>query len=71
MMKLPYKYLKNKIINNKSYVKERSNVIQFDDMGYPLRLIINNEGNQVWIDTYEEEDDIILEWKKEIKKWLH
>lgn len=45
------------------YIKERSNVIQYDSMGYPLRLIINCEGEQVWIDTYEQEGDVVLQWE--------
>ena len=46
------------------YIKERSNVIQYDDMGYPLRLIINNKGKQVWLDTEERDGDVVLEWTK-------
>lgn len=46
------------------YIKRRSNVIQFDEMGYPLRLIINRYDDQVWIDTDEREGDIVLEWEK-------
>ncbi|MDT2864672.1 hypothetical protein [Vagococcus carniphilus] len=45
------------------YIKVRSNVIQFDEMGYPLRLIINWENEQIWIDTTECEGDVILEWR--------
>lgn len=44
--------------------KERSNVIQYDQMGYPLRLIINQDNEQVWIDTYEQEDDVVLKWEE-------
>ena len=54
-----------KIFNKKEnapYIKEISNVIQYDDMGYPLRLCINNKGKQVWIDTYEREGDVVLRW---------
>ena len=54
-----------KIFNKKeklSYVKYSSNVIQYDDMGYPLRLVINNEGRQEWLDTYEREGDVVLRW---------
>lgn len=46
------------------YIKIRSNVIQFDEMGYPLRLIINRDDDQVWIDTNEREGDIVLNWEK-------
>ncbi len=49
-------------------VIERSNVIQFDEMGYPLRLVMINLGNgtvdHVWRDTTEREDDVVLEWTK-------
>lgn len=41
-----------------------SNVIQFDDMGYPLRLVIDNFGDQLWIDTTEVEGDVVLSWIK-------
>ena len=51
----------------KPYIKIRSNVIQFDEMGYPLRLVITRDDDQVWIDTYEREGDIVLEWEK--TKW--
>ncbi len=47
-----------------SRVKERSNVIQYDCMGYPLRLIINNKGKQEWLNTDEQEGDVVLQWYK-------
>lgn len=47
-----------------SRVKEYSNIIQFDDMGYPLRLCIMSDGDQRWVDTYEEEEDLVLTWNK-------
>lgn len=57
-------YLKSKFSKKEvPYIKERSNVIQYDEMGYPLRLIINYKGEQVWLDTYEEDGDVVLEWK--------
>lgn len=46
---------------------KRSNVIQFDDMGYPLRLcIVDDEGkvDQVWLDTTERDGDVVLQWDK-------
>lgn len=52
---------KRKIQNG---IKEYSNVIQFDEMGYPLRLVIDNNGKQIWIDTTERDNDVILEWTK-------
>lgn len=44
----------------------RSNVIQFDDMGYPLRLCIFTDGDQHWVDSYERKGDIVLEWDNEV-----
>lgn len=43
----------------------RSNVIQLDSMGYPLRLCIFTDGKQRWVDSYEREGDVVLEWEKE------
>lgn len=59
------KISKMKLLKKKTVIKksERSNVIQFDDMGYPLRLIIDTKGNQVWVDTLEESGDVVLVWK--------
>lgn len=48
-------------MNNFSIVKY-SNVIQYDDMGYPLRLVIDNKGKQLWIDTEQRENDVVLKW---------
>ena len=47
----------------------RSNTILFDEMGYPLRLcIVTGNGRinaeQVWLDTLEEDGDVVLEFKK-------
>lgn len=47
----------------------KSNVIQFDEMGYPLRLCIvrtNKEpySDQIWIDTTQKPNDVVLEWEK-------
>lgn len=44
-------------------ITDRSNIVQYDDMGYPLRLVIINNKEQIWIDTYDEEGDIELKWK--------
>lgn len=43
-------------------IVERSNVIQYDDMGYPLRLCVMGDGKQAWIDTHEHEGDVVLNW---------
>jgi len=48
----------------KRKITERSNVIQFDSMGYPLRLCIDDRCEQIWLDTLEENDDVVLKWKK-------
>jgi len=47
----------------KKEIKTRSNVIQYDDLGYPLRLVINEKGKQEWLDTTQKEGDVVLEWK--------
>ena len=53
------------ILQKKKYkIVEYSNVIQFDGMGYPLRLVIDSKGKQLWIDTSERDGDVVLEWKK-------
>ena len=56
---------KNKIKKDtmKPYIKMRSNVIQYDSMGYPLRLVINRDDEQVWIDTTEFDGDVVLKWQ--------
>ena len=48
-----------------------SNAIQYDDMGYPLRLVIVDNGdgttNHLWIDIDVSEicsQDFVLKWKK-------
>lgn len=46
----------------RSYVFERSNVIQYDCMGHPLRLVIDNHGEQLWLDTEKQDGDVVLEW---------
>lgn len=48
-------------------IEERSNIIQFDGMGYPLRLCITNQG-QMWIDTDKQDGDVVLRWEKESAK---
>lgn len=47
----------------------RSNTIQFDEMGYPLRLCVvtgngRDKPERVWLDTLEEDGDVVLEFKK-------
>ena len=52
---------------DKLEVIERSNIIQYDEMGYPLRLVIvrnyKNETDQMWLDTSKQDDDVELKWK--------
>lgn len=43
-------------------IEKYSNVIQFDEMGYPLRLVIDSNGEQLWIDTVERVGDVVLTW---------
>lgn len=50
--------------NQTRTIVERSNVIQFDEMGYPLRLVIMSDGNQIWLDTTERDGDVVLKWAK-------
>lgn len=47
----------------------RSNVIQYDEMGYPLRLVMIEQEDgtidHVWRDTYYEgESDVVLRWEE-------
>lgn len=51
---------------------KRSNVIQYDVMGYPLRLCIvlpdqsfGGKTDQIWLDTMEQEGDVVLQWNEE------
>ena len=55
-------------------IVRRSNAIQFDEMGYPLRLCIFKcecgETTQRWVDTGEryemKENDVEVIWDKEV-----
>lgn len=65
----------NKKCNHKYRVTERSNALQQDSMGYPLRLCICRcdkcgHSTQEWIDTSEEAlkeletgESFLLKWK--------
>ena len=58
-------WVKNKKKNDQiRHITHRSNVIQFDNMGYPLRLVIMSDNEQIWLDTYEEDGDVVLKWNK-------
>jgi hypothetical protein len=59
-----------KIFGHDWKIKERSNVIQFDNMGYPLRLFIVEcskckQSRQEWIDSGKSSKDVVCEWKKD------
>lgn len=67
---------KKTMCNHDWKIIERSNVIQQDNMGYPLRLCIwqcskCGKSDQVWLDTSEEAlkeldtgESVLLEWHK-------
>lgn len=44
-------------------VLARSNIVQYDDMGYPLRLCLMDDGEQIWLDSYSEETDLVCKWE--------
>ena len=50
-----------------------SNVVQYDEMGYPLRLVMmrTSDGlvDHVWRDTVECDGDVVLEWKYVYRKY--
>ena len=53
---------------------QESNVLQLDDMGYPLRLFIMKcskcgKYDQMWIDVAEEEADELNTGKSVLLKW--
>lgn len=65
--------LKRKTCSHRWQITEISNVLQTDDMGYPLRLCIERcmkcgKSHQVWIDVDKKELDndknVICEWKR-------
>lgn len=70
--------MKARHCKHKYRTTERSNVLQLDDLGYPLRLYIETctkcgEGRQQWIDVpvkeMEELDDgssVLLRWERVI-----
>ena len=65
----------NKKCKHDFVITERSNVLQLDDMGYPLRLVIAKckhceYSDQIWIDVPTEEyreietgESVLLKWK--------
>ena len=65
----------NKRCNHDFKIEQRSNVLQLDSMGYPLRLVIVECkhcgcSDQIWIDVPTEEykeietgESVLLKWK--------
>lgn len=52
-------------------IVKRSNIVQYDDFGNPLRLCIVKVSkdpkvplDQMWIDSYDEKGDIECVWRK-------
>lgn len=59
---------------HKFEVTERSNALQFDDMGYPLRLCIVKcakcgKTEQQWLDTYENAHEEVKRGESFAVKW--
>lgn len=59
-----------KIFGHSYCLKNRSNTIQFDTMGNPLRLFIVEcdrcgKSKMMWIDSAECKKDVILKWSDE------
>ena len=59
-----------RVFGHEWHTKERSNVIQYDTMGYPLRLFICEctrckKTKQLWIDSAECKSDVRLLWTTE------
>lgn len=71
-----FSIFKKKVCNHDWKVTERTNVLQQDDMGYPLRLCLIEcikcgESKHRWIDVSEEAlkeletgESVLLEWSK-------
>lgn len=71
-----FSIFKRKTCNHDWKVTERTNVLQQDDMGYPLRLCIwqctkCGKSKQVWLDVAEEAlkeletgESVLLKWQK-------
>lgn len=67
---------KKKECNHESAIYEKSNVLQLDDMGYPLRLCIRRCSNcgkeeQVWLDVSKQAleelktgESVLCEWER-------
>lgn len=62
-----YSIMRKKNTKTDNSIALRSNIIQFDEMGYPLRLVLLKNGEQVWLDTYEQKEDLILEWSRDAR----
>lgn len=63
-LELAIQALEKQMEKNPTTVTERSNVIQYDSMGYSLRLVITNKGEQMRLDGYHEKEDVVLKWSE-------
>ena len=63
-MKLINIFKKKKV---ERHIVERTNTIQYDCMGYPLRLVKMSDGRYQWLDSYEEDGDIALNGDEVLK----
>ena len=61
--------MKNLFHKHNWKIKERSNIIQYDNMGYALRLFLCKcscgKTKQIWIDSTESESDCICIWTEQ------
>lgn len=48
------------------HIAYRSNFIQYDEMGYPLIYVIMSDKEHIWIDTFEQEGDVVLQWEMDL-----
>lgn len=68
-----FRFLKRKTCSHRWQITEISNVLQTDDMGYPLMLCIKKcercgASKQEWLDVgkdaLENKDAVICKWKR-------
>ena len=57
LQRIAYAYKKKE-----PYIKEGSNIIQYDQSGYVLRLCTTRNDEQVWINTMRRDGDLVLSW---------
>lgn len=56
-----------KVFGHQWRIKQRSNVIQSDSLGYPVRLFICEcsrcrKSEQIWLASTECKNDVVLQW---------